>query len=41
MSDRKTMNLKLHIWRQKGPDAPGKLEIIEARDIHFSKCSTR
>ncbi|MGD0845077.1 MAG: succinate dehydrogenase/fumarate reductase iron-sulfur subunit [Geobacteraceae bacterium] len=33
MSDRKTMNLKLHIWRQKGPDAPGKLEIIEARDI--------
>jgi succinate dehydrogenase / fumarate reductase iron-sulfur subunit len=33
MSDRKTMNLKLHVWRQKGPDAPGRLEIIEARDI--------
>jgi len=33
MSDRKTMNLKLHVWRQKGPGAPGRLEIIEARDI--------
>jgi succinate dehydrogenase / fumarate reductase iron-sulfur subunit len=33
MSDRNTMNLKLHVWRQKGPDAPGRLEIIEARNI--------
>jgi succinate dehydrogenase / fumarate reductase iron-sulfur subunit len=33
MSDRKTMNLKLHVWRQKGPDAPGRLEILEARNI--------
>lgn len=33
MSDLKTMNLKLHVWRQKGPDAPGRLEIVEARNI--------
>ena len=33
MSDRKTMNLKLHVWRQKGPGAPGRLEIVEARNI--------
>ena len=33
MSDSKTMNLKLHVWRQKGPDAPGRLEFIEARNI--------
>lgn len=33
MSDHKTMNLKLHVWRQKGPDEPGRLEIIEARNI--------
>ncbi len=33
MSDHKTMNLILHVWRQKGPDAPGRLEIIEAHNI--------
>jgi succinate dehydrogenase / fumarate reductase iron-sulfur subunit len=33
MNYRKTMNLKLHVWRQKGPGAPGRLEIIEARNI--------
>jgi succinate dehydrogenase / fumarate reductase iron-sulfur subunit len=33
MSEHKTMNLKLHVWRQKGPDAPGRLEFIEARNI--------
>jgi succinate dehydrogenase / fumarate reductase iron-sulfur subunit len=33
MSDRTTMKLKLHVWRQKGPDSPGRLEIIEARNI--------
>ena len=33
MSDSKTMNLKLHVWRQKGPGAPGRLEIVEARNI--------
>ena len=33
MSEKKTMNLKLHVWRQKGPDAPGKLEIYDAKDI--------
>jgi len=33
MSESKTMNLKLHVWRQKGPDAPGRLEIVEARNI--------
>ena len=27
------MNLTLHVWRQAGPDAPGKLERYEARDI--------
>jgi succinate dehydrogenase / fumarate reductase iron-sulfur subunit len=27
------MNLILHVWRQVGPDAPGKLERYEARDI--------
>jgi succinate dehydrogenase / fumarate reductase, iron-sulfur subunit len=29
----KTINLTLKIWRQKGPDAAGKLETFEARDI--------
>lgn len=33
MSEQKNMNLKLHVWRQKGPDAPGKLEIYEAKDV--------
>jgi succinate dehydrogenase / fumarate reductase iron-sulfur subunit len=33
MSDSKTMNLKLHVWRQKGPNSPGRLEIVEARNI--------
>jgi succinate dehydrogenase / fumarate reductase, iron-sulfur subunit len=33
MSEQKTMNLKLHVWRQKGPGAPGKLEIYEARNV--------
>jgi succinate dehydrogenase / fumarate reductase, iron-sulfur subunit len=33
MSDHKSMNLKLHVWRQKGPDAPGKLEIYEANNV--------
>lgn len=27
------MNLTLYVWRQKGPDTPGKLERCEARDI--------
>jgi succinate dehydrogenase / fumarate reductase iron-sulfur subunit len=27
------MNLTLHVWRQKGPDKPGKMETYEARDI--------
>jgi succinate dehydrogenase / fumarate reductase iron-sulfur subunit len=33
MSEHKTMNLKLHVWRQKGPDAPGRLEIHEAMNV--------
>ena len=32
-SQEKTMNLTLHIWRQKGPDQPGKLETYEARNV--------
>ncbi|MBT3339953.1 MAG: succinate dehydrogenase/fumarate reductase iron-sulfur subunit [Planctomycetes bacterium] len=27
------MNITLHVWRQKGPDAPGRMEIIQADDI--------
>jgi len=27
------MNLTLHVWRQKGPDAPGRLEQYAAKDI--------
>jgi succinate dehydrogenase / fumarate reductase, iron-sulfur subunit len=27
------MDLKLFVWRQKGPDSPGKLEQYEAKDI--------
>ena len=33
MSEPGNMNLKLHVWRQKGPDAPGRMEILEARNI--------
>jgi succinate dehydrogenase / fumarate reductase iron-sulfur subunit len=28
-----TMNLTLHVWRQKGPKAPGKLETYEAKHV--------
>jgi len=28
-----TLNLTLHVWRQKGPDQPGSLETYEARDV--------
>ena len=28
-----TMNLKLHVWRQHGPDKPGAFETYHARDI--------
>jgi succinate dehydrogenase / fumarate reductase, iron-sulfur subunit len=35
MSDKEaTMNLILHVWRQKGPDQPGKLETYEARGVN-------
>jgi len=27
------MNLTLHVWRQAGPDAPGKMVVYPARDI--------
>lgn len=27
------MNLTLHVWRQDGPDAPGRMETYEARDV--------
>jgi succinate dehydrogenase / fumarate reductase iron-sulfur subunit len=27
------MNLTLHVWRQAGPDAPGKMVVYQARDI--------
>jgi succinate dehydrogenase / fumarate reductase, iron-sulfur subunit len=27
------MNLTLHVWRQTGPDAPGKMVVYQARDI--------
>ena len=29
----KTMNLTLHVWRQAGPDDPGKFETYNARDV--------
>ena len=29
----KSMNLTLHVWRQAGPDAPGRLVKYDARDI--------
>lgn len=33
MSHDKTMNLTLHVWRQKGPKDPGKFEVYEARNV--------
>lgn len=33
MSTQKTMNLKLHVWRQNGPTAPGKLQTLDAPGI--------
>ncbi len=33
MNEPRSLNLILHVWRQRGPDAPGKMEILEARDI--------
>jgi succinate dehydrogenase / fumarate reductase, iron-sulfur subunit len=33
MSEKKTLNLKLHVWRQKGPESPGKLEIYDAKNV--------
>lgn len=27
------MNLTLHVWRQKGPNEPGKLEVYEAKNV--------
>ncbi|MDF1564512.1 MAG: succinate dehydrogenase/fumarate reductase iron-sulfur subunit [Deltaproteobacteria bacterium] len=33
-----TMNLKLLVWRQPGPDAPGKMEEYDAKEIS-SDCS--
>ncbi len=27
------MNLTLHVWRQKGPDQPGKLDIYDAKNV--------
>ena len=35
MSDHNSnnMNLTLHVWRQKGPNAPGKLETYDAKHI--------
>ena len=33
MNDQKGINLKLHVWRQKGPDLPGKTEILVARNV--------
>jgi succinate dehydrogenase / fumarate reductase iron-sulfur subunit len=28
------MKVTLHVWRQKGPNAPGRLEVYEAPDVH-------
>lgn len=33
MSHDKTMNLTLHVWRQKGPKDPGKFEVYDAKDV--------
>jgi len=33
MSHDKTMNLTLHVWRQKGPKDPGKFEVYEAKNV--------
>ena len=32
-SEHKTMNLKLIVWRQKGPNEPGRFETYVAKDI--------
>lgn len=29
----KNMNLTLHVWRQEGPDKPGRMEIIKAENV--------
>ncbi|MCM2358840.1 MAG: succinate dehydrogenase/fumarate reductase iron-sulfur subunit [Geobacteraceae bacterium] len=31
--DEKTMNLTLYVWRQTGPNAPGKLEQYDAKNV--------
>ncbi|RNC70982.1 MAG: succinate dehydrogenase/fumarate reductase iron-sulfur subunit [Desulfuromonadales bacterium] len=33
MSHDNTMNLTLHVWRQKGPKDTGKFEVYEAKDV--------
>nr|WP_279384277.1 hypothetical protein [Geotalea toluenoxydans] len=33
MSDHKTMTLTLNVWRQKGPNQPGKFETYTAKGI--------
>lgn len=33
MSHDKTMNLTLHVWRQKGPKDPGKFEVYDAKNV--------
>ncbi len=33
MSHDNTMNLTLHVWRQKGPKDPGKFEVYEAKNV--------
>jgi succinate dehydrogenase iron-sulfur subunit len=33
MSHEKTMNLTLHVWRQNGPNQPGKLDTYEAKNV--------
>ncbi len=39
------MNLTLHVWRQKGPQAKGKLETYQAKNVSpdqsFWRCSMR
>ncbi|ODS34186.1 MAG: succinate dehydrogenase iron-sulfur protein [Candidatus Scalindua rubra] len=32
-SDKNCLNLKLKVWRQKGPDVKGRFETYEARDV--------
>ena len=33
MSHEKTMNITLHVWRQNGPNQPGKLEVYDAKNV--------